>query len=157
MQTVGSSAALLKPKPNILDNRVQILRGFLEQFNSPLVSNAKDFVKYADLYDLDYRLVASISGVESTFGKFIPYNSYNGWGWGVYGDNVIRFASWEEGIGTVSEGLRKNYIDKGAKNVYSIGRIYAASPTWASRVTYFMNEIEEYSNKKTIENLSISI
>ena len=30
---------------------------------------------------LDYRLVPAISGVESTFGKHIPDNSYNAYGW----------------------------------------------------------------------------
>src|SRR3989344_9215484 len=86
----GSSAALLKPAVDAApDNRVKILEEFLKQYNSPLVPHAVDFVKYADEYDLDWKLVASISGLESTFGKAIPYNSYNGWGWGIYGDNMI--------------------------------------------------------------------
>ncbi len=154
-----SSAVLLKtPIQKTPDSRAKILKEFLEQYNSPLVPYAQDFVEIADNYNLDWKLVAAISGVESTFGKQIPYNSYNGWGWGIYGDNMIRFASWTEGIEIVSEGLRTNYLNKwGAENVYEIGRIYAASPTWAQRVTYFMNKIDEFKDKKLVENLSISL
>ncbi|MBI2049543.1 glucosaminidase domain-containing protein [Candidatus Roizmanbacteria bacterium] len=158
VQVSGSSAALLKPNTNSDDNRAKILREFLEQYNSPLVPYAENFVEYADKFSLDWKLVAAISGVESTFGKQIPYNSYNGWGWGIYGDNIIRFASWDEGIRTVSQGLRENYMDKwGARDVYQIGRFYAASPTWASRVTYFMERIEEYEDQGLVKNLSISL
>ncbi|MDP2585753.1 MAG: hypothetical protein Q8P29_02645 [Candidatus Levybacteria bacterium] len=154
----GSSAALLKPAAlEASDSRVRILREFLEKYNSPLVPFAGTFVETADKYDLDWKLVAAISGVESTFGQQIPYESFNGWGWGIYGDNMIRFSSWNEGIETISQGLRTKYIDKwGAQDVYEIGRFYAASPTWAQRVEYFMNSIEEFGNSK-LANLPISL
>lgn len=154
----GSSAALLKPVASeATDSRVRILREYLEKYNSPLVPYAATFVETADKYNLDWKLVAAISGVESTFGREIPYESFNGWGWGIYGDNMIRFSSWKEGIETISEGLRTKYIDKwGAKDVYEIGRFYAASPTWAQRVEYFMGKIEEYQIL-SLANLSISL
>src|ERR1035437_9299144 len=76
----GSSAALLKPTTlEATDSRVRILREFLEKYNSPLVSYASTFVENADKYNLDWKLVAAISGVESTFGREIPNNSFNGW------------------------------------------------------------------------------
>lgn len=154
----GSSAALLKPvAQEASDSRVRILREYLEKYNSPLVPFAGTFVETADKYNLDWKLVAAISGVESTFGQQIPYNSFNGWGWGIYGDNMIRFSSWNEGIETISEGLRNKYINKwGARDVYEIGRYYASSPTWAQRVEYFMNKIEEYSNSN-LASLPISL
>lgn len=154
----GSSAALLKPiTQEVTDSRVRVLREFLEKFNSPLTPYAGTFVKIADKYNLDWKLVAAISGVESTFGKEIPYESFNGWGWGIYGDNMIRFSSWEQGIETVSEGLRTNYLNKwGARDVYEIGRIYAASPTWAQRVEYFMNLIDKSGNSY-LASLPISL
>jgi len=155
----GSSASL---QINLLtkgeDNRAKILKDFLDKYNSPLSPYSNIFIKNADNYSLDWRLVASISGVESTFGKHIPYNSYNGWGWGIYGDNVIYFSSWEEGIETVSKGLRINYINKWkATNVYEIGRIYAASPRWASNVDFFMQKISEFQYQNLADNLSISL
>lgn len=140
------------------DNRANILKKFLETYSSPLAQNAETFIKQADAYDLDWRLVASISGVESTFGKQLPYNSYNAWGWGIYGNNVIYFSSFDEAISAVSKALRENYIDKwGAQDVYQIGRFYAASPTWAQRVTFFMNKIDEFGIKNPTDSLSISL
>ena len=143
-------------KPN--DIRVQILRAYLLKWNSPLADNADDFVKSADKYNLDWRLVAAISGVESTFGQAIPTNSYNGWGFGIYGDNVRYFNSWNDGIDTVSKSLREDYMDKwGATNVYEIGRTYAASPTWAVRVDGFMNSIQDFALRNPDKTLSLSL
>src|ERR1035437_123786 len=48
------------------DSRVKILTSFLKQYNSPLTPYASDFVQMADRYNLDWKLVAAISGVEST-------------------------------------------------------------------------------------------
>ena len=143
------------------DNRAEILKRYLSQHSSPLAENAKDFVEYADTFNLDWRLVVSIAGVESTFGKNIPNNSYNAWGWGIYGNNVIRFSSWNEGIETVSKGLRENYFDKGATSIYQVGRIYAESKAWPYRVDYFMEKIDEFKTQfeanNQIDNLSISL
>ena len=155
----GSSAKLLAqntPATASTDMRVQVLHDFLKDQGSPLANNAKDFVDNADKYDLDWKLVAAISGVESTFGQEIPPDSYNGWGWGVYGDHVTRFNSWNDAITTISKGLKQNYIDKGADNIYAIGNTYAASPAWADHVTYFMNKIQTYSVENTPIALSFS-
>jgi len=154
----GASAELQASSPKKEDNRFKILKAFLEKYNSPLAASTYDFVKNSDAYNLDWKLVAAISGVESTFGQFIPYNSFNAWGWGVYGNNVIYFLSWEEGIETVSKGLRENYLNKWkATNIYEIGRIYAESPTWAARVEYFMEKITEFENQNLAYNLPISL
>lgn len=140
------------------DKRVRVLRAYLASHNSPLTDSAETFVSAADKYNLDWRFVAAISGVESTFGKQIPYNSYNAWGWGVYGNNVIRFSSWDEAIETISKSLREKYMDTwGAEDVYQIGRYYAASPTWAQRVDYFMNRILEYEIKNPSQTLSLTL
>ena len=154
-----SSAVLADARSVFLsDNRVKILREFLESYDSPLAPFSQEFVENADNYNLDWRLVAAISGVESTFGHQIPSGSYNGWGWGVYGDNVIYFSSWEDGIQTISKGLRERYMDqRGATNVYEIGRTYAASPTWAVRVEDFMNRISDFSILNPQDSLTISL
>lgn len=140
------------------DYRVKIVKGYLKHYNSPMVENADDFVYYADKYNLDWRLVLAIAGVESTYGKQIPPYSYNGWGWGVYGDNVIRFKSWEEGIQTVSQGLREKYMDKwGGKNIYQIGANYASSPHWANSVNIHLNMIQRYTLSNPQNTLSLSL
>lgn len=132
-----------------LDYRAQILRDYLNKFNSPLAQHAQDFIEAADTHDLDWKLVPAIAGVESTFGKHTPgnslYPSYNGWGWGVYGTQAIYFKSWREGIFTVSEGLRKNYLNKGLTNPYTINPVYAASKSWGRNVDYFMKDLEKFA------------
>ena len=133
------------------------LKAYLQSKKSPLADYADVFIREAKENNLDWRLVAAISGLESSYGVRIPYNSYNGWGWGIYGDKVLKFASWDEAIGTISKGLRKNYIDRGATDINSIGRIYAASPTWAERVTFIMNQMEKFDTAKKATTLSISL
>jgi len=158
--SVSASSAAFNAEHKVVqrDERAQILKAYLTKRNSPLVGSAATFVAEADKNQLDWRLVAAISGLESGFGKHIPYESYNGWGWGVYGDNVRNFNSWDDAIITISEGLRVNYMNKWkATDVYSIGKIYAASPTWAERVTYFINDIEKFEENWSNTTLSISI
>lgn len=131
-----------------IDIRVQVLRAYLAQYDSPLQNKAESFVAAADEYGLDWKLVAAISGVESTFGKFIPgspdYSSYNAWGWGVYGDQAIYFKSWDEGIYTVSQGLKENYIDRGLTDPYTINRMYSTSSAWGDHVSYFLNDMDQF-------------
>lgn len=127
-----------------VDLRVLKLQAYFEKYNSPLTPYADIFVQQADEHALDWKLVASIAGLESTFGKFIPQGSYNAWGWGIPTGTSkgLGFSDWEEGIATVSKGLKQRYVDKGLTTPEQMGRIYAASPTWANRIYYFMNEIE---------------
>jgi len=139
------------------DHRAQILRNYLAAHNSPLAPYAENFVAEADKNGIDWRLVAAISGLESSFGEHIPPDSYNGWGFGVYGDNVRRFNSWDDGIAVVSKSLRDDYMNKwGATSVPEIGKMYAASPTWAIRVQYFINDIDAFAAKKP-DTLAISL
>ncbi len=133
-----------------LDPNAQILQKYLARFDSPLQYHAQDFIDAAKIYNLDWKLLPSIAGVESTFGKFIP-GGFNGWGWGVYGTQAIYFASWREAIFTIAQGLRENYFNKGYNEPYSINRIYAASPTWGYKVSYFMNDLEKFEKSYTPE------
>lgn len=125
-----------------LDPKAKILASYLSQYGSPLTYHAQDFIDAADEYGVDWKLVPSIAGVESTFGKH-SYG-YNAWGWGIYGDQTLDFASWRTGIFTVTGGLKENYINKGLTNPYLMNRVYAASRTWGAHVTYFMEDLEDF-------------
>lgn len=140
------------------DPRITKLQNYLEMHASPLADEAGHFVTEADRLGLDWKLVAAIAGVESTFGKHVPRNSYNGWGWGIFtgASDGIHFASWKDGITTVSEGLKYKYIDKGATSVEQIGRIYAASPAWSYKVRFFLEKIEDYAPTR-VEHLAVTI
>lgn len=140
-----------------LDREAEILAHYLGEHNSPLQYNAQDFVDAAHEFDLDWKLVPAIAGVESTFGKFTP-GGYNGWGWGVYGTQAIYFKSWREGIFTVSKGLKEDYVNRGLTDPYSMNRRYAASPVWGRKVVFFMNDIEKYaqSYKQPVADIRLS-
>lgn len=160
-ELASASSANIKPTERNregYDYRVKIVENYLKHYDSPMVSNAYDFVYFADKYDLDWRLVLAIAGVESTYGKQIPPYSYNGWGWGVYGDNVIRFKSWKEGIQTVSQGLREKYMDKwGAQSINQIGSFYASSPHWSNSVNIHLSMIQRFILRSPQNALSLSL
>ena len=122
------------------DNRAQILSQFLAKYNSPLEASAEDFVAAADANGLDWRMLAAISGIESTFGKQMIKGTYNAYGWG---GGTIYFDSWSDGIWTISSALKEKYVDRGADNIYKIGRIYCPpNPQWPYKVQSFMDKIE---------------
>lgn len=133
-----------------LDEKALVLRDYLAQHNSPLQYHAQDFIDAASIYEVDWKLVPAIAGVESTFGKAIP-GGYNGWGWGVYGDQAIYFSSWREGIFEVTKGLKEHYINQGLTTPFAMNRIYATSPFWGGKVTYFMQDIEKFSKYQSKE------
>lgn len=138
-------------------SRAAILRSYLKQYHSPLADHADSFIKEADANHLDWKMVAAIAGVESYFGQMIPPDSYNAWGYNVYGNNVRRFTSWDNGIAVVSYDLRHIYMNqRGATTIYQIGATYAADPAWASKVQHFMDAIDQYSKRFTEPTLSIS-
>ncbi|MBU0569369.1 glucosaminidase domain-containing protein [Patescibacteria group bacterium] len=138
---VSSSAQIQKiEKVSQTDMRQVALKKYLEKHNSPLADHADEFIVAADKYDLDWRLVPAISGVESTFGKRIPYKSYNAYGWA---NGKHSFRSWEDSIEIVSKTLREKYYDNGTPNIAKIARRYAPpSNSWAWKVKWFMREID---------------
>ena len=141
----GSSATFADINAQlVVDTRSQVLRKYLEHYNSPLAPFAQTFVAQADANNIDWKLLVAISGVESTFGKAEP--CINAWGYNIYGKTTRCFDTYPDAIKTISQDLRYKYMNQwGATDVYSIGRIYAASPTWASRVTYFMDQIDAFA------------
>ena len=140
--SVAESSANLRANVSIADTRVDTLEKFLEKYNSPLAPYSEVFIETADKYELDWRLIPAITGVESTFGKRIPYESFNAYGWA---NGEYRFTSWEESIEIVGKALRTKYEDKGAVSINQIARRYAPpSSTWAGKVKFFMRKIEAY-------------
>lgn len=151
------------------DSRVLKLKNYLKGF--PLEESARDFVEIADKYNMGEHvyLVAAISGVESTFGKFIPTGSYNAWGFGIPtgAQSGIVFTDWKTGIEEVTKSLATTQLYlKGNKLedlsveefVYQIGPTYAASPVWAQKVCFFLNKIEATSaSPDSPDSLSINL
>ncbi len=143
--TQAASSAALTPiktgEKEVIDNRVKALENVLSKYNSPLAPYAKTYIQAADKHGVDWKLLPSIAGLESSFGKHYIPGTYNVYGWG---SGRIYFDSWEHGIDHINKTLKANYMEKwGAKNVWEIGPIYAESPTWAVRVNSFMSQMDK--------------
>lgn len=130
------------------DARALIVTNWLTAYRAPLAPYGDTFVKAADKYGLDWRLLPAISMKESGGGRAIPENSYNAWGWGIYGDQVLRFSSWEEGIYGVAAGLKKSYLDQGLTTPEAIMAKYTPPSLeiggpWAQGVQKYFAELSE--------------
>lgn len=154
-KTESIKPSLDKIEGRKLDRKAKILTVYLSRFNSPMQYHAQDFIDASNEYNLDWKLLPSIAGVESTFGKQIP-GGYNAYGWGVYGNQALYFNSWRDGMFTVAKGLRENYLNKGLTDPYSINRIYAASPFWGKNVTYFMKDLQKFADQYEKESAETS-
>lgn len=140
----SSEEVLDSADTQVEDERVANLMVFFRTHNSDLYEHAEFIVKTSDKYELDYRLLPAIAMKESTLCKYIPKNSHNCWGWGIYGNTVTRFSSYPEAIETVAKGLKTGYKDQGLETVDQIMSKYnPVSPngSWAKGVTAFMDAI----------------
>lgn len=69
-------------KEVVVDNRAKNIDDYFAKYNLPLAGYGEAFVKTADKYDLDYRLLPAIAMRESTGGKNPCYNDKdNVFGW----------------------------------------------------------------------------
>lgn len=121
---------------------------YLASKSSPMAGQGAAFVASGGRWQLDPRLLVAIAGAESAFGK-ITCAPYNAWGWGCP-NGPYTFNSWADGIDTVAEGLRTNYLSEGRTTVALINLKYAPigaanDPTglnnhWTMNVSRFMIE-----------------
>lgn len=129
------------------DGRAKIIENFLRGYKSPLTNYSDLFISVADRYQLDYRLLPAIAMQESNGGKKVIADSYNPFGYGIYGSLVTKFNSWEESIERVGRALKEDYINKGLKNPYQIMTKYtppslSKGGVWAIGVSSFMEELQ---------------
>lgn len=137
------------------DSRVEVLEEFFDEYKSPLKGHAETFVKTAEKYNIDYKILPAISCMESTCGKKIIPNSYNPFGWGIHGKQYISFKSFDEAIEKVGEGLNKGYFSKGLDTIPEIAPIYTPpNPNhWMSGVNFFIARMEEVEKEQENQSL----
>lgn len=128
------------------DGRSIIIEDFFKKYKSPLSDQSNTFIETADKYGLDYRLLPAIAMQESNGGKKVIKDSKNPFGYGIYGNLVIRFNSWEEAIEKVGRALKQDYLDKGLKTPVQIMAKYTPPSLekggiWAKGVITFMEEL----------------
>lgn len=146
---LGSNKSLteISSDVTVADARPLILRKYLAQRNSELEPHAQLLVDTSDKYGLDFRLLVAIARQESNLCKIIPHNSYNCWGFGIYGTKVTRFDNYPQAIETVSKTLKLQYLDKGLDTPEKIMAKYtppsvALGGPWAKGVNQFLDELE---------------
>lgn len=90
---------------------------FLISQRSPFTRFASSIVSAGVRYHVDPRVVVAISGVESTFGRYVA--GHNAWGWG-----KMRWPNWSTAIESYTRLLGSRYRS------LRLGRFAAASRTY---------------------------
>lgn len=126
------------------DARVEIIRQYLINYNSPLEPFAFNIVEISDKYDLDFRLLTAIAQQESNLCKKIPPETFNCWGWGIHEKGTLGFGSYTEAMEAVAKGLREEYLNKGYRTPDDIMKKYTpmSSGSWARGVNQFLSDME---------------
>jgi len=126
------------------DARGEILKSYLHEYGSPLEKYSYFIVNTADEYGIDFRIITAIAQQESNLCKYIPDDTYNCWGWGIHSRGTLGFNSYEDGIKTVTEGIKKEYINKGYTNPDEIMKKYTplSNGSWANGVNQFLLDME---------------
>lgn len=129
-----------------IDARAKIIEVFFASHKAPLADLSNVFIAVSDKYKLDYRLMPAIAMQESNGGKRVITDSYNPFGYGIYGKLVTRFSSWEESIERVGRALREDYLNKGLQSPETIMAKYTPPSlekggAWAKGVSSFMEEL----------------
>ncbi|MGA3024905.1 MAG: hypothetical protein ABSF98_09065 [Bryobacteraceae bacterium] len=123
------------------DDRLLKLEKFFADGNCPLRNASADFLEAADRYALDWRLLPSISIVESSGGKVFRNNNVLGWG-----SCNRRFRSVRAGIHLVASRLATStlYRDKGLDDVLAT---YNPDPEYVSRVKSVMRRLSSAATR----------
>jgi hypothetical protein len=119
-------------KVDPVDPRLVRLQKYFSERDCPLRAAAADFLAAADQNELDWRLLPSISMIESSGGK--DYRNNNVFGWDSCKE---RFASVEDGIHFVAAKLAQSDKYKG-KNLDDKLRTYNPNPAYPHKVKAVM-------------------
>lgn len=136
-----------------MDARAKKVDGVFKAYGCPMIGTGEYIVEQADKNGIPYWLVASVAFQESLCGKYTPekngVESYNSWGWGVYGTNAKFFKSYEHGIKVVSEYFANRFYKKGIKETCDIMRIYTppSNGSWCKGVNYFGEKIQNFGSR----------
>jgi len=117
------------------DPRFEKLRAFFQKTDCPAQEYAKAFLEAADRYELDWRLLPSLSYVESTGGKAARNNNLFGWNSG-----RAEFSSPSAGIHEVGYRLAYSDLYKN-KDLDGLLNTYNPLPEYAQKVKSVMRQI----------------
>jgi len=127
------------------DARSEIIRQYLNKYGSPLEPYSDLIVQLSDQYNFDYRWLVAIAQQESGLCLHIPENSFNCWGWGIYGDKVTRFDNYEDALRRISPQFTKIFL-KGdhSKDPSEVMKTYTppSDGSWAAGVSTFFEDLD---------------
>ncbi|MGO4886112.1 MAG: hypothetical protein ACLP59_35605 [Bryobacteraceae bacterium] len=128
------TAAQHRTEP-VKDSRLAFLRAFFKQGNCPAAELSPIFLEAADMYALDWRLLPSLSFVETSGGKAAKNNNLFGWDSG-----RAAFSSAAAGIHAVAAYLAQSTLYR-RKDVDGILKTYNGSAGYARKVKDVMRRI----------------
>ncbi len=133
----------LNVEVEVEDNRAEYIDNYFAKHNLPLTGYGKVFVKVADKYDLDYRLLPAIAMRESTGGKFACYNDKdNVFGWH---SCKTTFDSQEAAIDKVGAHLAGEI--KSTKGYYGNKTVWKKLRTYNSVIAPYPDQVIAIMNK----------
>src|SRR5579875_688840 len=130
------------PQPISPDPRAVRLKKFFSRLHCPVTYLAEDFVQTADENSLDWRLLPSISVVESGGGKAYRNNNIFGWN-----NGQTLFPTIRAGLHEVAYKLGKSPLYRN-RDVVGKLRLYNPDETYATSVVKLMNRISPVVNLK---------
>ena len=117
------------------DPRLELLEKFFATSDAPARAFSHVFLSEADQYDLDWRLLPSISFVETTGGKAARKNNLFGWDCG-----RAEFTSVTDGIRTVAYQLANSSLYRD-KDIDEMLETYNPNQEYSRRVKSVMERI----------------
>jgi hypothetical protein len=117
------------------DPRFERLRSFFQKSHCPAREYADQFLDAADRYDLDWRLLPSLSYIESTGGKSAKNNNMFGWDSG-----NAHFDTFTAGIHEVGYRLANSALYKD-KDIDEVLNTYNPDVEYADKVKSVMRQI----------------
>lgn len=140
---IPAASGTLKTSIGEEDARLTEVKNFFKRYDSDLFPYAENVIIAADKYGLDYRLIPAIAMQESNLCKKAPKDSYNCWGFGIYGKKVTKFENYEDAIDTVTKTLANKYKANGLETAEEIMSKYTpgSNGSWADGVNHFMDQL----------------
>jgi len=135
-EALSPRLAQVEPAPDYRsDPRLTVLSRFFQKFDCPAWRYAAVFLEAADAYELDWRLLPSISYIESTGGKAARNNNLFGWDAG-----RARFSSTSHGIHAVGYQLSHSVLYRD-KELDELLTTYNPNQQYAAKVKSVMRRI----------------
>jgi hypothetical protein len=150
---VVEQKTLLSPLPDypiiedpVSKEQIERLQNFFNRFDSPLATLSATFITASEAYNLDWRLLPAIAGVESTFGKYTPSCApYNPFGWSSTTSpcGLYRFSSFGDAVWHLADRLSNfpaysKWRETG--EIIELAKVFNGShqETWARNLNYFL-------------------